>query len=148
MTLEELESIEAIRRLKARYFRLADTQQWEAWREVFTPDAEISIDREVAAPGRPAMQQVFDGRDAFVDYVSARLSEGMSVHHGHMPEIDLLSSTEARGIWAMEDIVVRPGVNTHGHGHYHETYRRDDGEWRIATMRLTRLRRIVHPPES
>lgn len=26
-----------------------------------------------------------------------------------------------------------------GYGHYHETYRRIDGEWRIATLRLTRL---------
>ena len=26
-----------------------------------------------------------------------------------------------------------------GRGHYHETYRRDGGEWRIATLSLTRL---------
>jgi hypothetical protein len=26
-----------------------------------------------------------------------------------------------------------------GRGHYHETYRREGGEWRIATLTLTRL---------
>jgi hypothetical protein len=26
-----------------------------------------------------------------------------------------------------------------GFGHYHETYRKVSGEWRIATLRLTRL---------
>jgi hypothetical protein len=29
----------------------------------------------------------------------------------------------------------------HGWGHYHETYRQVEGEWLIATLRLTRLRR-------
>ena len=27
-----------------------------------------------------------------------------------------------------------------GWGHYHETYERSDGQWRIKTLRLTRLR--------
>ena len=27
-----------------------------------------------------------------------------------------------------------------GRGHYHETYRRTEGIWRIATLSLTRLR--------
>jgi hypothetical protein len=31
----------------------------------------------------------------------------------------------------------------HGYGHYHETYEKLDGEWRIKTMKLTRLRRDV-----
>lgn len=43
----------------------------------------------------------------------------------------------------MEDILHTPedSVNVvHGFGHYHETYERIDGEWRINTLRLTRLR--------
>ena len=67
----------------------------------------------------------------------------VTVHHGHMPEIELTSPTTARGIWAMEDILHTPedSVNVvHGFGHYHETYERIDGEWRINTLRLTRLR--------
>ena len=33
--LERLEAIEAIRNVKARYFRLIDTKQWEELRGVF-----------------------------------------------------------------------------------------------------------------
>jgi hypothetical protein len=28
----------------------------------------------------------------------------------------------------------------HGYGHYHETYEKVDGRWRIKTITLTRLR--------
>jgi 3-phenylpropionate/cinnamic acid dioxygenase small subunit len=36
-----LEEIEAIKRLKARYFRLMDTKQWDQWGDVFTEDAHL-----------------------------------------------------------------------------------------------------------
>jgi hypothetical protein len=59
-----------------------------------------------------------------------------------MPEIDITSPTTATGIWAMEDILQIPGGENRvqGWGHYHETYERIDGRWRIKTLRLTRLR--------
>ena len=57
-----------------------------------------------------------------------------------MPEIEILSDSEARGIWAMEDIVEFTGRRLHGFGHYHETYRKDGGQWRIARLHLTRTR--------
>ena len=54
----------------------------------------------------------------------------------------------ARGIWAMEDLIfhdtsAEPGAPfalMHGYGHYHETYRKVEGHWRIATLDQTRLR--------
>jgi hypothetical protein len=47
----------------------------------------------------------------------------------------------------MEDkLIWRDGSRLHGYGHYHETYRKEaDGEWRIATLDLTRLR-LDHTP--
>ncbi len=63
---------------------------------------------------------------------------------GHMPEIELTSPTTATGIWAMEDHLSFPAgaqlAELHGYGHYHETYTKVDGTWRIATTRLARLR--------
>ena len=69
---------------------------------------------------------------------SARSS---STHHGHQPEIELTGDDEATGIWAMEDVLVWPadGYRLRGTGHYWETYRKVDGEWKIASMKLTRL---------
>jgi SnoaL-like domain len=92
----------------------------------------------------------YSGGDAFVASVQRALADAVSVHHGHMPEIELTSSTSATGIWAMEDELWfpegAPVRHLHGYGHYHETYRlEDDGRWRIATLRLERLRRDVIP---
>ena len=36
MTIDQMNDLEAIRQLKARYFRLMDTQQWDAWADCFT----------------------------------------------------------------------------------------------------------------
>jgi hypothetical protein len=68
------------------------------------------------------------------------LAGATTVHHGHMPEIELTSPTTATGVWALHDIVIWPdGTRLDGYGHYHETYEKRDGEWRIKTSTLTRL---------
>jgi hypothetical protein len=41
--------------------------------------------------------------DEFVAYVAKLLADTVTVHHGHMPEIELTSATTATGIWAMFD---------------------------------------------
>jgi 3-phenylpropionate/cinnamic acid dioxygenase small subunit len=38
MDMQQLQDLEDIRQLKSRYFRLMDTQQWEAWQDCFTVD--------------------------------------------------------------------------------------------------------------
>jgi hypothetical protein len=57
-----------------------------------------------------------------------------------MPEIELVSATEARGVWAMNDWVDQPAFTLDGWGHYHERYVLEDGAWRIADERISRLR--------
>jgi hypothetical protein len=64
----------------------------------------------------------------------------ITVHQGHMPEIEFTSNTTAMGICALNDIVIWPsGVRLDGYGHYHETYEKAGGECRIKTSTLTRL---------
>ena len=133
--------LESIKQLKARYFRCMDTKDWEGWRRVFTEDASLEFDLAVSTlgrPGQPAPKLV--GRDAILAYVSEAFATNQTVHHGHMPEIELLSETRARGVWAMEDIVDDGDRVVHGYGHYHETYEKVGGDWRIASVHLTRIR--------
>ena len=134
------EDLEAIRRLKARYFRLMDTQQWEAWGEVFTEDATVTAS--------PDPDETFRGREEIVRRVSEALRDAVTVHHGHMPEIELTGPDSAHGIWAMYDFVDLPQLVLHGWGHYHEEYRREDGVWRIRSTRLVRLRLDLTPKEQ
>ena len=136
MDLQTLADLEAIKQLKARYFRLLDTKQWSEWAEVFTEDARLQWG--------PADEQIMQGRETIVAQVSANLEDGVSVHHGHMPEIEIHGDT-ATGIWAMHDYVEMPQLVLRGWGHYHEEYAREAGGWRIRRSRLTRLRLEIEP---
>lgn len=131
--------VEAIKKLKARYFRLMDTKNWTEWRNIFTDDLVAVVDLAVSNDGEDGQSQTFEGGDSFTKMVSELAT--MKVHHGHMPEITLTGETTATGIWAMEDIVTyTDGRTLRGYGHYHEVYRKESGEWRITRLHLTRLR--------
>ena len=125
----KLKAVEAIRVLKARYFRFVDTKRWLELGEIFTEDGVFSS-RGVERSGRVAI----------TGWLSGVIKEGVvTVHHGHMSEIEV-DGDKATGIWAMEDIVRFPsGKGHHGYGHYHERYVCDHGTWRIAYLNLTRL---------
>jgi|SRR5579863_3791981 len=142
--LAHLAEIEAIRQLKARYFRYLDTKNWVEWRKVFTDDVEIRVDVTVDKDGQGGWHPEHPkGGDAFVAHISEFLKPPfMTVHHGHTHEITITGPNTATGIWAMEDIVSpTPEQTIWGYGHYHERYRKEtDGAWRIAGFHLSRLR--------
>ena len=137
-TTERLAAIEEIKQLKARYFRCMDTKDWDGFAAVFAPDAEMDMRAEDPTSG------LNHGAQVIADYVRSAVDPVVTVHHGHMPEIEVTSDTTATGIWAMEDKLRWPEGSPiswlHGYGHYHETYERVDGAWRIKTLTLTRLR--------
>jgi SnoaL-like domain len=133
MDTATLAEIEAIKQLKARYFRLLDTKQWDAWREVFSDDFTADVEGQGVHPtlhfASPA-EMVARNREI--------LASAVTVHHGHMPEITLSGPGSASGVWAMMDIV-KLGAGFRGYGHYHEEYVKQHGAWRIRRMKLTRL---------
>jgi uncharacterized protein (TIGR02246 family) len=133
--------IEAIKQLKARYFRTMDTKDWAGMRQVFADD--VVMDTTASGGG------VVTGADAFMAFLRETLADAVTVHHGHMPEITLTSATTATGIWALHDEIVWPdGTAMRGDGHYHETYVLADGTWRIRSSTLTRLRMDLTGPVS
>ena len=64
----------------------------------------------------------------------------VSVHQGHDPLITLQSADAAVGRWTLYDRLEYGHEVMHGFGHYDETYRKIGGQWRIASLTLTRLR--------
>jgi uncharacterized protein (TIGR02246 family) len=134
---QRLVDIEDIKRLKARYFRSLDTKDWDEFAQVFAQDAHLEV---------PEGDVSEDGREAVVRSVSTVLEGVTTVHHGHMPEIEITGDDTARGIWAMFDYVEFPVAEgggrfgLKGYGHYIEDYVREDGEWRIKRLELSRLR--------
>ncbi len=141
--IDRLVAEREIRTLKARYFRTLDAKDWVGHRAVFAPDV-IADFRESSGERNEAM--LIQGSEAYVANLSAILENVVTVHHGHMAEIQLHSADAASGIWAMEDKLWVPEGSAlpfrfmHGYGHYHETYVRLGDGWRIQTIRLSRIR--------
>jgi hypothetical protein len=99
---EQLLAVEDIKRLKARYFRCMDTKDWLGFAQVFAVDAVMDMSEEAgAAPGD--LSHITRGAAAIAAMAQAGMEGVQTVHHGHMPEIEINSRTTARGIWAMED---------------------------------------------
>ena len=142
--LGSVDDIEAIKRLKARYFRLMDTKDWLGLADVFTEDVEIVVTGEGGG--------VTHGVAEYLPVLRELLADVITVHHGHMPEIELTSTTTATGVWALEDQLWWPEgaplTHMHGFGHYHETYEKTALGWQISSMAITRLHRLFETPPA
>jgi hypothetical protein len=132
--VQRLKDIEAIKQLRARYFQLVDAQDWEAWgREILTEDFYFDSDGGVQ-----------EGRDTVIAFVSKSLEHGKTVHHGHMPLIEITGPDTATGTWTMNDYVTMQfqgnDIVMRGWGHYHDEYVRTPDGWRLRKCTLTRQR--------
>ena len=130
----DLESIELIKQLKARYFRFLDTRNIEGLQTVFTSDATASFvggDYDFQLDG-------WEQLEAF--YKKSFTGQNFGMHNGHHPEICVDGDT-ATGIWYLQDIFVslEHDITITGSALYEDEYRREGGEWRIARTGYQRL---------
>jgi hypothetical protein len=126
--IQMLEDIEAIKRLKARYWNSVDTKQWEALAECYTADVIF----ECPMLGR------MEGRDHIIRVLKRAMKNIRTAHQGHNPEIEICGENSARGRWALNDCVEMPGSGfLKGYGHYDDDYIKDKGTWKIKRSILT-----------
>jgi hypothetical protein len=139
MNIDQFNDLEAIRQLKARYFRIMDTQQFDEWPVLFTEDVTALYEGAPRASDDLPTEIEIIGRDALVAGVKGLMTGAQSIHQGYMPEIELTSATTAHGVWSMYDQVRLPTCIFEGWGHYHEDYVKLDDGWKIKKIHLTRL---------
>lgn len=108
--LENLLAIEEIKTLLARRLRHMDPGEWDRYGSCHTADAWSETYGDLPADKQPrsahgAVNRVV-GPDALarqIRYFMTHNHRGTSVHHVHQPGIAFTSTTEATGIWPMED---------------------------------------------
>jgi len=128
----------AILEAKSRYCRTLDAQDWAGFTELFTEDYVLDISEGTGVPP-------FHGRAAAMASVARSLTGAKTVHQVHVPEIELRED-EAYAIWPMQDRVIwSHGLALVGWGHYHERWVKIDGNWKIASLRLSRLHMDFSP---
>ena len=122
--MNELEEIEAIKRLKYKYFRCVDCKLWAELKGCFVEDATTSYSSGMYS---------YQGVDAIIKFLSKVMNPTISMHQGHHPEIELTSEISAKGMWALQDYVILLKSNSvlRGAAFYTDEYVKVDGEWRI-----------------
>ncbi len=125
---------DAIKELKASYFRMLDSKQFSDLVLLFSEDCTTAYDN-----GRHS----FNGRKALFDF----LQEGMgspecyTQHQAHHPEIKFIDDTHATGVWHLEDTVLRldHGIKITGVGIYWDEYLKADAGWLFTHTGYERL---------
>ena len=101
-----LEIVDAVARVKARYFRCIDRKDWDHFPELFTEDVEVDVTDDMKTMGLEPARGITVGRERFARNVARALDGVRTVHQGHMPEIEVLAPDHARAIWATSSRVM------------------------------------------
>ncbi|MBU6269183.1 MAG: nuclear transport factor 2 family protein, partial [Sphingomonadales bacterium] len=97
--LARLEAVEAIRNLKARYFRCMDCKDWDELPGLFTRGMKVITPEGAVYTGSGA---------AYAAALRGSLEAAVSCHQGLTAEIEVLDEANARGVWAMQDVLEWP----------------------------------------
>lgn len=148
--VERLTLADEIRTLMARYVRYADEKRWDALAHLFTPDGTFT---PLDVAGKPVVHMA--NREDIARIIGTGVGAATAIHHLFSYEIMFETAQRATGIFAMEDLLVNPPGGAlsepsqsplpsfrtmHGYGHYRATFVKENGEWAIAQLTLTRTK--------
>ncbi len=143
LTPADLVEMERIKRLKYAYLRCLDQKRWEEMRGLLTDDCVGSYSGGA---------NHYEGADAIVAFMERTMGADTfhSSHRCHHPEIDLTGPGTATATWALEDTVIDTAwdISIRGAAFYEDTYRKVDGEWRIARTGYKRTFEEIQPRVS
>lgn len=138
-----LEVQAAISRKKAQYGRFIDTKQWDKFHQVALPDAQLGFfdpDGSVLKVGGTPL--AFSSAGSFTTFFAKFFAGAETLHMFGPGEFEAIAPDQVKAIWAMEDQLIMKGtaklVELRGGGYYHELWKRKDGEWFLASLRLER----------
>ncbi|MBW2423874.1 MAG: nuclear transport factor 2 family protein [Deltaproteobacteria bacterium] len=127
--------IESIKRTKHAYFRCIDTGNFDELATLFHPDVQVHFKGGT-------YEWKLSGRDEYVASVKQSFhSRSVGHHNAHHPEIDVLSASEATGVWYLTDNmwILDAQAFTTGTAIYWDRYEKVDGRWLIRDTKYERI---------
>lgn len=129
----DLLALAELAQAKARYCRMMDTKDWAGLADLLTTDVVVDLNADDPA------SVAISGRDEVLASVRAAVTDAITVHQVHAPEVDL-AGDEAWVIWAVQERVKwANGTSLTAYGHYRDRWVRFNGRWQLAELRLTHL---------
>jgi hypothetical protein len=128
-----MEDTEAIKKLKAKYFRCVDKKLWDEMEEIWIEDAVADYGMGI---------EVLQGRKEILEFLKKNLGRDsmISVHQGHNPEIEITSDTTARGVWVLNDrLIIQTIATLNGWRYYEDEYVKVNGEWKKKSTKITNI---------
>ncbi|KAL2848781.1 hypothetical protein BJX68DRAFT_276277 [Aspergillus pseudodeflectus] len=134
---------ESLRLKKSQYCRFADTHDWDGFASLTLPTLAATFtnpDGEVAT--EIGVRYEFSSRDEFVAFFRTAFETQQTIHIVGPGELTRVSEDEIRAVWGVVYHAASPGVTGWwkgtGGGHYHETWRRVEGEWLMESLKMFR----------
>jgi hypothetical protein len=126
--IAQLEDIEAIRQLKARYCLYVDQRNEDAWLSLFTEDAVWESDKFGIHEGREVIRTLFRGIPSFLNF---------ALHYVMNPIIEV-DGNRATGNWLLLEpcTFVQDNQPAWGAGRYEEQYLKVGGGWKFKRLKL------------
>jgi hypothetical protein len=137
--IRHYEDVEAIKRLRYKYFRCLDSKLWDELPQCFAEHATASYVYTSRVGGKYDCR----GLDAIMEFLKKVLGREtrISLHQGHHPEIELTGDTTAKGIWQLQDLLIdlRSNTSLRGASFYYDEYVKVRGQWKIKSIDSTRI---------
>ncbi|KAL2836711.1 hypothetical protein BJX68DRAFT_273408 [Aspergillus pseudodeflectus] len=138
---------ETIRHNKSKYAHAADTKQWALFASVLHPSLTASLHNTDGSTNS------FSSREEYVEFLDKAFADIASIHVVGAGELEMLHNEDKNGedevaaTWAMSyqlgSAEGARGYTEIGGGHYHEVWKRLDGQWVIASLKFVNSFRKV-----
>ncbi|KAL4778831.1 hypothetical protein BJX76DRAFT_352294 [Aspergillus varians] len=134
---------ETLQLKKSQYCRYADTHDWKSFASLFLPSLTAIFTRpdgEIITEN--GVTYSFPTRDEFVAFFSNAFETQQTVHIVGPGELESISEDEVSAVWSVVYHAASPGItggwSGAGGGQYHEVWKRVEGEWFMASLKLVR----------
>lgn len=142
--MADLETIEAIKRVKYRYLRALDTKHWDDFADTLTEDIVGEYGSSLGKEHR------FTNRDELVEFMRTSMpATVITEHRVTHPEITV-DGEVAEATWYLQDRVIVPEFNfmLFGAAFYHDRYRKTEDGWRISATGYQRTYEVTQSTEG
>ncbi|KAL2836449.1 hypothetical protein BJY01DRAFT_221969 [Aspergillus pseudoustus] len=151
-TVPPYEVAETIRHYKSQYARAVDTKQWDLFSSLLHPALTASLhdlDGSLTTTSDGTKCR-FSSREEYILFLRTGFANICSVHVVGAGELEMVNDEDdVAAVWAMSyqlgslDGAAGGGYTEIGGGHYHEVWKKLDGQWVIASLKFVNSFRKV-----